>query len=856
MGNFIDTLKTSRNEKDVENNYRGHFNAVLGRFAKSKNDNIGTITSQYNTDGFLKYRNKDEKVNINCLFEFKKDVEFMDLTERSRVIIQCLYYMKTFEKNGDIIPTSLFIADINQYFIINTSILIGYLDYDLNWKIAPSKAGFQNNELLMKIIQNDELNKKIYVVDVDEKFNTMEILKKINNITKGFQSKLKITSYNVYKIYNSFNNRVLKEKNLSVNDSVNLFIHTLIDRDNNYPHPTKKNILVTKGFGEIKINTSNWNSYKNHFNTVLSPREKEIITATQDRLIEDETRKRSGEFFTPTIWVDESHKMVTETLDKDWKNKIVWDNACGTGNLTRDYKFKELYSSTLLKSDIDTMEQAGYNPESTKFQYDFLNDGINDDGEIDVENDTKLPYGLKNAILNGKEIYFFINPPYGTANDHGEKNKKGTALTKTNLLMKKDDWGASSQQLYAQFLYKINKIHEKYNCIIKLCLFSPPLLLSGGSYKKFRDNFFKNFNFKTGYLINANNFSDVSDWGLSFSIFETDKEHKTNDFNYIVKVNELEIIDKEIKNIYNLDNGISASKWVREKVKNNKNILKPSLNGPLKVKDSKTLISENSLGYMHNNANNVGFNPTYVGIYSSTFASAHGLSITKDNYMDVVSLFLARKSIPSNWINQKDEYMAPTEEVQNSDKYKQFNNDAIVYSLFNTSSNQSSMRQVEYKDKLWDIKNEFFWMNNEEMLELAEEYKFDELYKDARTSKDRYVYDLLKSTPLSPDAKELLEMSKELIRKSFEWRKIMHQSNPEYHLNAWDAGWYQIKKILNEHFKEEYKIFVEKYKKFENRLRPQVYELGFLKSDEVVEPHGIGIMEKSGNEQLCLFPEM
>ena len=166
------------------------------------------------------------------------------------------------------------------------------------------------------------------------------------------------------------------------------------------------------------------------------------------------------------------------------------------------------------------------------------------------------------------------------------------------------------------------------------------------------------------------------------------------------------------------------------------------------------------------------------------------------------------------------------------------------------------MRQVEYKDKLWDIKNEFFWMDKDEMSELANDHNFDELYKDARLSENRYVYNLLKFTPLSPDAKELLEMSKELIRKSFEWRKIMHQSNPEYHLNAWDAGWYQIKKILNEHFKEEYKIFVEKYKKFENRLRPQVYELGFLKSDEVVEPHGIGIMEKSGNEQLCLFPEM
>lgn len=77
----------------------------------------------------------------------------------------------------------------------------------------------------------------------------------------------------------------------------------------------------------------------------------------------------------------------------------------------------------------------------------------------------------------------------------------------------------------------------------------------------------------------------------------------------------------------------------------------------------------------------------------------------------------------------------------------------------------------------------------------------------------------------------------------------MHQSNPEYHLHAWDAGWYQIKKILNEHFKDEYKVFVGKYKAFEDRLRPQVYELGFLKSDEIVET--IDIKEIS---DLALFP--
>jgi len=121
-------------------------------------------------------------------------------------------------------------------------------------------------------------------------------------------------------------------------------------------------------------------------------------------------------------------------------------------------------------------------------------------------------------------------------------------------------------------------------------------------------------------------------------------------------------------------------------------------------------------------------------------------------------------------------------------------------------------------------------MSKDEMQQLADENHFDELYKDARSSEERYVYNLLKTTNLSPDAQDVLESARELVRKTFEWRKIMHQTNPEYHLDTWDAGWYQIKKILNEHFKEEYKAFTIKYKEFEDRMRPQVYELGFLKS--------------------------
>ena len=59
--------------------------------------------------------------------------------------------------------------------------------------------------------------------------------------------------------------------------------------------------------------------------------------------------------------------------------------------------------------------------------------------------------------------------------------------------------------------------------------------------------------------------------------------------------------------------------------------------------------------------------------------------------------------------------------------WQQFQYDSLVYSLFNTSSNQSSLRQIKYKEKLWDIKNEFFWISKSEIMELAENKFFDDV---------------------------------------------------------------------------------------------------------------------------------
>lgn len=71
--------------------------------------------------------------------------------------------------------------------------------------------------------------------------------------------------------------------------------------------------------------------------------------------------------------------------------------------------------------------------------------------------------------------------------------------------------------------------------------------------------------------------------------------------------------------------------------------------------------------------------------------------------------------------------------------------------------------------------------------------------------------------------------SKELVEKSFKYRGMFNEEEPRYQINNFDAGWYQIKGMLKAYMPNELKEFNEMYKSFANRLKPLVYELGFLK---------------------------
>jgi len=810
-------LEGSVVEKDNENLWRTE---LLSRIEGGK------INSPFGGDGLLEAINPNTKKDLRTLLEFKFDTPLKNKLTQCNILIQCLYYIKKYENAGQKLPSTIFVGDTDECFAIHTNAIIKYLGHDIDWKIAPSEAYKKNPQTIQAMVEDIDILPFVY--NVDNEFKIQEVIDKLWDLTDNVVRKIRITKDNIVNIFDYFDENVLKNCELTTNEKANLFIQIVINPSENYIHP-KKSVVVTKSYGEIVINRNQFKSFFSHFEgDVYSPKEKEGLTALVDRLVEEETRRKKGEFFTPTAFVDLAHTYISNTFGEDWKDKfVVWDNSCGTMNLTRDYKFNELYCSTLEQSDIDTANQMGYNPEATKFQYDFLN------GDYNV-----LPEGLRTAIDSGKEILFLINPPYASASNMGTEegdSKEGVAKTKMNIEMLEGKWGKSSSNLYTQFLYRIKKFQE-INKNIKIGIFCPPLFLSGASYKSFREKFLTHFSFEKGFLFEASHFSDVAKgWGISFSIF--DNKTNINKFNFdTITINEtFELIDNGIKTIYNTDNEKPASEWVREEIKKLPKIDLPNMNSSLKVNVNGNLNGlkkgvENGLGCMNSNSNSVYKNGTDVFIVSSVSSLNANVDVINSNFYKVISLFSSRKLITANWINCKDEYLKPNVGTK---EYEQYTYDSIVYSLFNNSSQQSSLRNVNYKNQEWDINNEFFWLSKEQMIELANDNGYDELYRDARNGSNRYVYIKLFGEGvydlLSDDAKQVLDMATELVKKSIPMRQAMSDTNPEYHLNSWDAGYAQLKLVWKEYFKDEFDEFRKAYTRLEDRMRPLVYELGFLK---------------------------
>ena len=538
-------------------------------------------------------------------------------------------------------------------------------------------------------------------------------------------------------------------------------------------------------------------------------------------------KKIEGEFYTPELFANFAHKISEKHFGKNWYTEYyVWDPAWGIGNLTKSKKFKHLYASTLHQSDIDASDA---NKEAEKFQFDFLNDPTKSLFGLHI------PQGLYDALTNNKPIIFLMNPPYAAPNDFKDGFKDVSINTYTQSFM--GDMKYAKQNLFSQFLYRIMMFKNSYkltNC--NICVFSSSVFMSGSGYEKFRKSFLKSFHFIDGYLFNASYFDECSKrWGISLSVWKSGEGENKHEFKHHligVKNGKVEITGSKI--IYNIDGENSFRNFCKESLRGKKTYPTITLKNPVTVgtKDG-SMMTTDAIGFYVNASNNV-----YKSLQQCYFLSTSpdnvlsGFSVTKENFLPVCANFASRKVITNNWINNKDEFLAPVITEENHELWAEFISDSIVYSMFNSASCQSAMQSVSWKGYDYKIKNAFFFMGRKEMMDLAGIYEYYDMIKTTFDDDDRYAYELLEGKvgeKLSNEGKAVLDYARSLLSDSMKDRYAFNIEHPELNIMCWDAGYYQLRPLWKQYYPDRLKEFRSLYKKLASKLRKQVYELGILK---------------------------
>jgi hypothetical protein len=843
-------------EKDVENSYRAGI---------SKQRPSATWTSPHKTDGVAVWEST-APATVRLLLEAKYDLDLKNRIAACGVLGQTILYLKRFEAAGDTLPNVILVGDKDECFVLATEAVRGFMNLSIDWSVAPSKGSPDLTRALV-----DGVNILPYVYDVGGEFNFKDLVERIEVLAAGNRATVRASDANIGAIFAYWRDRVFREgkgkQAITPTEQVDVFLRSLFQPGEVYPHPAKRGVLIVPGYPDgVLVDLDQYKSFFQHFEQGYKPSEIKSFMSMKDRLVEDDARRRQGAFFTPSLWVEEAHRELDRVLGAGWrKDCVVWDPAAGTGNLTRDkHDWGCLISSTAERPDVGAMVQHGWGGKHV-FQYDFLNPDAEspffEDGAQNVI-PTAVDRMLREAAKAGKRLVWFMNPPYAEHSTAGtnSESKAGVAKTGVNGTMLDGKMGLASRQLYAQFMFRCRQVAEQYGFKnYTVALYSKPTFMSSGSYRPFREWWYAAHGYAGGFLFQASHFADVSGaWGVSFTVWNNgDKTDSKQDQPIrLTDVRDFAVVTDGVKHVYNADDR-EASEWVRAPIKGVKGVDAPQMSSGLKVKSygDKTFLPGALLNFnCHSNSLMKSGTDNYLTSMCSTGNA--GVSVLPSNWRRAVALYGARKLVPDNWANDKDEYLAPDETLPG---YDQWVNDCHIFAILDGANNCTAMRDVQYKGKEWRIKNNWFWRTRASALNDLDTIKTPALYRDCEqeptkepsvnpitgedetqpweATGDAYMAFLLSSgaVTLSPDAAAVLEALDALWLKSLPHREAYYagrpvtDKEPDLHLTAWNAGSYQLKNLWRDLFPTEWAELKAAHKALAARLAEGVYTFGFLK---------------------------
>ena len=593
----------------------------------------------------------------------------------------------------------------------------------------------------------------------------------------------------------------------------------------------------------------------------------------RDSLIPYDERAFKGAYYTPLFIVDKAYDLLTQLLGKNWqRDYIVIDPCCGVGNLeTKHSNPRNVFMSTLDQADVDVMKAAKTCRAATRFQYDYLNDDIADDGTIDYSLTNKMPNELR-AILDAArsvsapyqdgagragaprppqtKIIYLQNPPYAEATNadntaKGSKMENKTGVAKTRwAALGMTRYGRCSNELFAQFITRIAA--EAPGAIV--ATFSTLKYVNSQTFEKFRKEWPAKF--LGGFVVHSKAFDGIKgDFPIGFLVWQTGR---TGTFPVSISCEVLDRFGNAIgeKTFYNIPNERLLTNWI-ERPKPNATPCVPLTNAiePPKAarRDQRgTKWSDGAIGYMCTGTNDVA-HTNYVFLLSSGASMGHGVYITPENLERAACLFTVEHLVQDTWQNHNDQFLIPDKEL--TDEFKL---DCLIYMLFHGKNLTASADGLEWNGHKWSIVNHFIPFTEEEV-NAPDRFESDFLVRylenvklckceNMEASNTQLDVGCFHNSTIShfhnrsSEASAVLAAGREIWRTYFDrFSSFDYAIREKFRLNRPDVGWYQIRQALKAYGESaegrptDFSKFESAYRALADKLRPKVYEYGFLK---------------------------
>lgn len=743
---------------------------------------------------------------------------------------QLLVYVRAARRRGEPIPGFLCVMDRDKAALMATEHALPLLDdKTIVW---PKSGSAADKVLAAQIAPTIQTHFILYQIDGYE----AEFIKAANDaVSEGRIIRTPITPDNLRQVFDRWVAMVGVE--LGVEREADYAVLFFADIMHDGRDEAMRNLparLLFSGnkpvfiIGAAQYELASERGYRNFWNIYHRPPEKEhrhYLLERRDSLLPMDDQKFKGAFYTPLHIVDKAYNQLTATLGANWQKKyIVWDMCAGVGNLEAKHSnLRNVYMSTLDHEDVTIMRSNPAFAGAEIFQYDYLNDDVDDFGQIDYDLSGKLPMALRQAIADARErkksakpILVLINPPYAeaTSSDNAvsqgeDRSKKGVARSRYSLAGM-GEFGKASNELFTQFLARAYV--EIPNA--KVALFSTLKYVNSQAFEGFRRAWHAKY--LGGLVVHSRAFDGLKgDFPIGFLIWDTSKRLPINEAGVVALDRDGVIVGE--KSFVNIENSRLLATWVSRPATNKSPAI--PLKGAILPATAKadvrgTRWSDDAIGWFNCAGNDLQQAAKLTMMLSSGFGSGRGYFVNSENLWQAAIVFSVRRLIKPTWLNDRDQFLQPSQPL--SDDFK---SDCLVWMLFNGSNLTAGADKLRWNDQDWSITNHFI------------PFTEAEVGAKARFESD-FMVQYMAGMALSPAARAVLDEGRKLFQR-FHATSFPNKIRQEFKLGRADAGWYQVRRALEAYSDTEltdFDPFKAAYSDLSAKLRPQVFELGFLPS--------------------------